>query len=150
MILIKAELEIPTLAVKLQMGAGGGRPQTLKECHSWMTCARNWLEPNTAKMVANSMVTNQLAKSIKDQKWVLAQFCEIPAPSHKWSSLVAQMVKISLPAMQKAWLQSLGLEDPLEKEMATHSSISWENPWTEEPSRLQSMGPAKSPMQLTS
>ena len=82
-------------------------------------------------MVANSMVTNQLAKSIKDQKWVLVQFWEIPAPCHKWASLVAKMVKISLPAMQKTWVQSLGLEDPLGKEMATHSSIAWENPWTE-------------------
>ena len=39
------------------------------------------------------------------------------------------------------WVQSLGLEDPLEKEMATHSSIlAWEIPWTEEPGELQSMG----------
>ena len=80
-------------------------------------------------MVANSMVTNQLAKSIKDQKWVLVQFWEIPAPCHKWASLVAKMVKISLPAMQKTWVQSLGLEDPLEKGMATHSGIlAWEIP----------------------
>ena len=50
------------------------------------------------------------------------------------------MVK-NLPAMQETWLQSLGLEDPLEKGMATHSSIlAWRIPWTEEPGRLQSMG----------
>ena len=56
------------------------------------------------------------------------------------SSLVAQMVK-SLSAMQDTQVQSLGWEDPLEKEMATHSSIlAWKIPWTEEPSRLQSMG----------
>ena len=43
--------------------------------------------------------------------------------------------------MQEMWVQSLGQEDPLEKEMATHSSVlSWEIPWTEEPGRLQSMG----------
>ena len=54
--------------------------------------------------------------------------------------LVAQMVK-SLPAMQETRLQSLGQEDPPEKEMATHSSIlAWRIPWTEEPGRLQSMG----------
>jgi len=42
--------------------------------------------------------------------------------------------------MQKTWVQSLGWEDTLEKEMATHSSIlAWEIPWTEEPGRLQSM-----------
>ena len=50
------------------------------------------------------------------------------------------MVK-SLSAMQETQVQSLGWEDPLEKEMATHSSIlAWKIPWTEEPSRLQSMG----------
>ena len=57
-------------------------------------------------------------------------------------SLVAQMVKKkSLPAMQETRVQSLGWEDPLEKEMATHSSILvWKIPWTEEPGGLQSMG----------
>ena len=54
--------------------------------------------------------------------------------------LGAQTVK-SLPAEQMTWVQSLGREDPLEKEMATHSSIlAWKIPWTEEPGRLQSMG----------
>ena len=54
--------------------------------------------------------------------------------------LVAQLVT-NLPALQEAWVQSLGWEDPLEKEMTTHSSIlAWEIPWTEEPGRLQSMG----------
>ena len=46
--------------------------------------------------------------------------------------------------MQEMQVQSLGWEDPLEKEMATHSSIlAWEIPWTEEPGRLQSMGVTK-------
>ena len=50
------------------------------------------------------------------------------------------MVK-NLPAMQETWVQSLDLEDLLEKEMATHSSILvWEIPWAEEPGGLQSMG----------
>ena len=45
------------------------------------------------------------------------------------------------PAMRETWVQSLGWEDPVEKEMATHSSIlAWEILWTEEPGRLQSMG----------
>ena len=58
----------------------------------------------------------------------------------KRTSLVAQMVKY-LPAMQETWVQSLGWEDPLEKEMATHSStLAWKIPWIEEPGRLQSMG----------
>ena len=51
-------------------------------------------------------------------------------------SLVAQMVK-SLPAMQETWVQILGQEDPLEKEMVTHSSIlAWEISWTEKPGGL--------------
>ena len=53
---------------------------------------------------------------------------------------MAQTVK-RLPTMREAWVQSLGGEDPLEKEMATHSSIlAWKIPWTEEPGRLQSLG----------
>ena len=57
-----------------------------------------------------------------------------------WASLVAQTVKC-LPAKGETWVQSLGWEDPLEKEMATHSStLAWKIPWTEEPGRLQSMG----------
>ena len=47
----------------------------------------------------------------------------------------------NLPAMLETWVQSLGGEDPLEKERATHSStLAWKIPWTEEPGRLQSMG----------
>ena len=53
---------------------------------------------------------------------------------------MAQTVK-NLPAVWETQVGSLGQEDPLEKEMATHSSIlAWKIPWTEEPSKLQSMG----------
>ena len=56
------------------------------------------------------------------------------------ASLVAQRLK-RLPAMQETWVRSLGWEDPLEKEMATHSSIlAWRIPWTEEAGALQSTG----------
>ena len=56
------------------------------------------------------------------------------------TSLVAQMVK-HLPTMRETQVQSLGQKDPLEKEMATHSStLVWKIPWTEEPGRLQFMG----------
>jgi len=52
---------------------------------------------------------------------------------------VAQIVR-NLPATQKTWIQSLGQEDPLEEEMATHSSIlAWRIPWMKEPDKLQSM-----------
>ena len=57
---------------------------------------------------------------------------------------MTQMVK-SLPAMQKTRVRSLGWEDPLEEEMATHSSVlAWKIPWTEEPGGLQSMESQKS------
>ena len=56
------------------------------------------------------------------------------------ASLVAQRLK-ALPAIWETWVRSPGREDPLEKEMATHSSIlAWRIPWTEEPDGLQSMG----------
>ena len=60
--------------------------------------------------------------------------------SQSWTSLVAQIVK-RLPAVWETWVQSLGQEDPLDEEMATHSStLAWKIPWTEEHSRVQSMG----------
>ena len=63
-----------------------------------------------------------------------------PHVSYTVASLVAQTVK-RLPAMWETWVLSLGQEDPLEKEMATHSSThAWKILWTKEPGRLQSMG----------
>ena len=60
------------------------------------------------------------------------------------ASLVAQMLK-NLPAKQETWVESLGLEDPLEKEMSTHSSVlAWRIPWTEEPVCTTIHGIAKS------
>ena len=59
---------------------------------------------------------------------------------------IAQSVK-NLPAVQETQVRFLGLEDPLEKKMAIHSSIlAWRIPWTEEPGRLQSMGLQESDM----
>ena len=59
---------------------------------------------------------------------------------YSWAYLVAQMIK-NPPAIQGAWVKSLGWEDPLEKGMTTHSSIlAGESPWTEEPGGLHSMG----------
>ena len=75
---------------------------------------------------------------VKSQIW-LSDF-------HFLSYLVAQMVK-HLPAMQETWVWSLGQEHPLEKEIATHSSIlAWKISWTEEPGRLQSWGCRESDM----
>ena len=60
-----------------------------------------------------------------------------------WASLVAQTVKC-LPAMRETGFDPWSWEDPLEKEMETHSrTLAWETPWMEEPGRLQSMGSQK-------
>ena len=68
---------------------------------------------------------------------------------YSWASLVAQMVK-NLPAMQEAWVRSLGWEDPLEEGMATHSNILASRiPWTEEPGGLQAMRVTKSRTRLS-
>jgi len=71
---------------------------------------------------------------------VLASECTFYQLSPSMASLVAWTVKC-LPTMRETWVRYLGREDPLEKEMATHSSIhTWKIPWTEEPGGLQSMG----------
>ena len=71
------------------------------------------------------------------------------AYSKSQASLVAQGYRICLP-VQETWVPSLAQEDPLEEEMATHSSIlAWEILRTEEPGRLQSMGSRKSQVQLS-
>ena len=64
----------------------------------------------------------------------------------KWASLVAQLVN-NLPSMQETWVWSLGGEDALEKETATHSSIlAWKTPWMEKPGGLQSWSHKESDM----
>ena len=82
----------------------------------------------------------------QERKWHIKKFqdCEnygkLWNGGNLWTSLVVQMVKL-LSTMRETWVQSLGWEDPLEKEMAIHSStIAWKIPWTEEPGRLQSTG----------
>ena len=65
---------------------------------------------------------------------------EVKSEREKQISCMAQAVK-TLPAVQETQVQSLGWKEPLEKEIATHSSIlAWEIPWTEGPGRLQSIG----------
>ena len=68
---------------------------------------------------------------------------------YTWASLVAQTVN-NLHALQETQVQSLGWEDPLERGIETHCTIlAWRIPWTEEPGELQSMGVAKSWIQLS-
>ena len=67
------------------------------------------------------------------------------AHTQRLSGLPRRLVVKNPPAMQETQVQSLGWEDPLEEEMATHSSIlAWRTPWSEEPGGLQSVGPQKS------
>ena len=79
---------------------------------------------------------HEVAKRITSHREVLGYLL----PLGDWAPQLARMVK-NLPVMQKARIWSLGWEDPLEKGMATHSSIlAWRIPWTVEPGGLQSMG----------
>ena len=81
------------------------------------------------KLLENKIKINTIYNSLKNIKYIGIR-----------ASLVAWMVK-HLPTMWETRVRSLGQEDPLEKEMATHSSIhAWKIPWTEEPGGLQSMG----------
>ena len=96
-----------------------------------------WLIPETAHKTAFDKVLNK--HFVHKHIWMLLLTFWILLASFR-ASLVAQMVK-NLPAMQENWGQSLGWEDPLEKGIATHSSIPARRiPWTEEPGGLQSMG----------
>ena len=77
-------------------------------------------------LVLSFIVQSEVSQKEKDKYGVL--------------TLEAQRFK-HLPAMRETWVRALGWEDPLEKEMAIHSStIAWKIPWTEVPGRLQSMG----------
>ena len=79
--------------------------------------------------------THRLKNVIK-----ISVFFSINPLQYSWASLVAQLVK-NLPAIQETWVRSLGREDLLEKEMATHSStLAWRIPWMEEPGGLYFMG----------
>ena len=81
---------------------------------------------------------------VEEEDWNLTQKIYHNQRQKKGTSLVAPVVK-NPPAVQETWVRSLGREDPLEKEMATHSSIpAWKIPWTEEPGSLQSMGSQES------
>ena len=85
----------------------------------------------------------ELFQIVKDDAGkVLHSTCQQIWKTQQWprASLVAQRLK-RLPGMRETRVRSLGREDPLEKEMATHSStLAWKIPWREEPGMLQSMG----------
>ena len=91
------------------------------------------LVPNFRGNAFNFSVLRILAEGLSFMAFIMLRYFA------SWASLVVQMVK-HLPAMRETLAQSLGWEDPLEKERATHcSTLAWKIPWMEEPGRLQSM-----------
>ena len=139
-------LEFPDVKPRL-------RPLLHVVCLIWATC-ESYRCPGRLTVLLQE-ICNLLVQQVGTQQSPTPPR-ELDGPSHKKSRvctfffqsnnegpkrspLVAQMVK-NLPAMQETQVQSLDLEDPLEKGIATHSSIlAWRIPWTEEPGRLQSM-----------
>ena len=97
-------------------------------------------EIKSGLLLGGKAVTN-LKNALKSRDITLpTKVCIVKAMVSPGTSLVAQTVN-HLPTMRETWVQPLGWEDLLEKEMATHSSIlAWKIPWMEEPGRLQSMG----------
>ena len=94
-------------------------------------------------MPCTKQVRSPALRSHGDLIWLMAEACLEFIPTCQQTFPVAQTVKC-LPTMQETQVQSLGREDPLEKEMATHSStLDWKIPWAEEPGRLQVHGVTK-------
>ena len=108
----------------------------------WKAMISHHLLPKTADS-QNQMPRTKPCLHDNGTRYSLSSFannCSLP------DSLMAQTVK-RLPTMQETRVQSLGQEDPLEKEMATHfSTLAWKIPWTEESGKLQSMGVTESDM----
>ena len=115
------------------------KQQSVSSCHSLRTTTRlqNTMGPQMGKLRKMGPF-----KKISLSAVCLSETTRTPltTPCVKHTSLVAQTVN-GPPALWESWVRSLGWEDPLEEEMATHSStLAWRIPWTEEPGRLQSMG----------
>ena len=99
-----------------------------------------WVYKRQRKQRSNCQHSLDHRKAKEFQKNITSASLIRRKPLTVWTSLVAQTVK-HLFTMQETWVWSLGWEDPLEKEKATHSStLAWKIPWTEDPGRLPSMG----------
>ena len=110
----------------------------------WWTEKPDMLQSMGSQTLTGLSDWTELKQRINWDKWriVSVKFPkdQVHNPFCFRTSLVAQTVK-RLPTMQETWVWSLGWEDPLEEEMATHSSpLAWKIPWMEECGRLQSMG----------
>ena len=106
-----------------------------------LRCVWLFVTPCTAACQTSLSITNSRSppKPMSIEWWCHPTISFFVVP-FSWASLVAQRLKC-LPGMRETQVQSLGREDPLEKEMATHSStLAWRIPRREEPGRLQSMG----------
>ena len=98
------------------------------QTHDWGMCSNEDHQGQTPAREGGSLITGPLVKR-------KAVFINMQCGA----SLVAQLVK-NPPAVRETWVRSLGWEDPLEKEMATHTSVlAWRIPWTEEPGGLQAL-----------
>ena len=107
----------------------------------WLTCRQSGLSPGCSNLVSSVKGMQRLER--RGPRISTGSHCSfVQGGQARWEcySLVAQRLK-HLPAMRETWVRSLGWEDPLEKEMATHSSIlAWRIPWTEKPGGLQFRG----------
>ena len=122
----------------LNVTGDGSKVQCCKEQYCLGTWNVRSMNQGKLEVIKQEMArVNVNILGIKELRWT-----EMGEFNLDWlrASLVAQTVKC-LPTMRETWVQSLGQEDALEKEMAIHSSIlPWKIPWTEESGRLQSMG----------
>ena len=138
---------VDSLEKTLMLGGIGGRRRRGRQRMRWLDGITDWMDMSLSELQELVMdreawraAIHGVAKSGKR----LSDWTELNwRINYVTASLVAQMVK-SLPAMQETWVQFLGQEDPLDKGMAIYSSVlAWRIPWTEEPGRLQFMGPQK-------
>ena len=114
------------VAISLSKGSSPPRDQTHVSC---VSCIGSWVPYHWE--VPPKIFTSKMSLLVNDSEESIYVYASL-----LWASLVAQSVK-NLPAMQDTQVQSLGREDPLEEEMATHSSIlACRIPWTEEPGGL--------------
>ena len=116
--------------------------QVRKPAASWIIQRQFWLNTTLSGFTVYTHThtyTHIYEHPLLPPTPTISSCSEVPF-EERWASLVAQTVK-HLPVMQETWVWSLGRKDPLEKEMATHSStLAWKIPWMEEPGRLQSIG----------
>ena len=124
---------VDSLEKTLMLGGIGGRRRRGRQ-------RMRWLDGITDSMDLSLSELQQLVMDREAWCAVIHGVAKSRTRLRDWTELVAQRLK-HLPGMPETWVLSLGQKDPLEKEMATHSSIlAWEIPWTEEPGGLQSMG----------